>query len=126
MTPAAPAKPILFGETLESLTERLIAHGEPAFRAKQILEWIYKKRVLDPAAMSNLPAPLRAWLAETFDVEPAKFILTKTSSDVTDKLLLELHDGALIETVVIRAPMEGVGAGELTTCNKNSPPPVWV
>jgi len=109
MTPAAPAKPILFGETLESLTERLIAHGEPAFRAKQILEWIYKKRVLDPAAMSNLPAPLRAWLAETFDVEPAKFILTKTSSDVTDKLLLELHDGALIETVVIRAPMEGVG-----------------
>jgi len=110
MTPAVPAKPILFGETLESLTERLVAHGEPAFRAKQILEWIYKKRVLDPAAMSNLPAPLRTWLAETFDVAPAKFILTKTSSDVTDKLLLELRDGALIETVVIRAPMEGVGA----------------
>ncbi len=110
MTPAAPAKPILFGETLESLTGRLVAHGEPAFRAKQILEWIYKKRVLDPAAMSNLPAPLRAWLAEIFDVAPARFVLTKTSSDVTDKLLLELRDGALIETVVIRAPMEGVGA----------------
>jgi 23S rRNA (adenine2503-C2)-methyltransferase len=110
MTSAAPTKPILFGETLESLTERLVAHGEPAFRAKQILEWIYKKRVLDPAAMSNLPAPLRVWLAETFDVAPAKFVLTKTSSDVTDKLLLELRDGALIETVVIRAPMEGVGA----------------
>jgi 23S rRNA (adenine2503-C2)-methyltransferase len=110
MTPAVPAKPILFGETLESLTERLVAHGEPAFRAKQILEWIYKKRVFDPAAMSNLPASLRTWLVETFDIAPAKFILTKTSSDVTDKLLLELHDGALIETVVIRAPMEGVGA----------------
>jgi len=110
MTPAVPAKPILFGETLESLTERLVAHGEPAFRAKQILEWIYKKRVLDPAAMSNLPASLRAWLTETFDFTPAKFVLTKTSSDVTDKLLLELRDGALIETVVIRAPMEGVGA----------------
>jgi len=110
MTPAAEAKPILYGETLESLTERLVAHGEPAFRAKQILEWVYKKRVLDPAAMSNLPAPLRAWLTETFAFAPAKLVITKTSSDVTDKLLLELRDGALIETVVIRAPMDGVGA----------------
>lgn len=110
MTPAATAKPLLFGETLASLTERLAARGEPAFRAKQILDWIYKKRVLDPTAMTNLSAPLRAWLVETFDLEPAKFILTKTSSDVTDKLLLELHDKALIETVVIRAPMDGVGA----------------
>jgi len=113
MTPASalPApKPILFGETLASLTERLAARGEPAFRAQQILEWVYKKRVRDPARMTNLSASLRAWLAETFDLDPAKFVLTKTSSDVTDKLLLELRDGALIETVVIRAPMEGVGA----------------
>ncbi len=110
MTPAASEKPILFGETLAALTERLAAHGEPAFRAKQILEWIYKKRVFDPAAMTNLSAPLRAWLVETYDLTPAKHVLTKTSSDVTDKLLLELHDGALIETVVIRAPMDGVGA----------------
>ncbi len=110
MTPVGPAKPLLFGETLESLTGRLAAQGEPAFRAKQILDWIYKKRVFDPAAMTNLSAPLRAWLVETFEFEPAKFVLTKTSSDVTDKLLLELHDHALIETVVIRAPMEGVGA----------------
>ena len=109
MTPIAP-KPILFGETLASLTERLAARGEPAFRAKQILEWVYKKRAREVAQMTNLPAPLRAWLVETFDLEPAKFVLTKTSSDVTDKLLLELRDGALIETVVIRAPMEGVGA----------------
>jgi 23S rRNA (adenine2503-C2)-methyltransferase len=109
MTPVAP-KPILFGETLASLTERLAARGEPAFRAKQILEWVYKKRAREVAQMTNLPAPLRAWLTETFDLEPAKFVLTKTSSDVTDKLLLELRDGALIETVVIRAPMEGVGA----------------
>ena len=36
-----PAKPPLTGETLESLTEKLRAHGEPAYRAKQILEWLY-------------------------------------------------------------------------------------
>jgi 23S rRNA (adenine2503-C2)-methyltransferase len=109
MTPTA-SKPILFGETLESLTARLAAAGEPAFRAKQILEWVYKKRVIDPAKMSNLSQRLRAWLVETFDLAPAKLVFTKTSTDVTDKLLLELRDGALIETVVIRAPMEGVGA----------------
>ncbi|HVU38788.1 MAG TPA: 23S rRNA (adenine(2503)-C(2))-methyltransferase RlmN [Opitutales bacterium] len=110
MTPTAPAKPILYGETLESLTARLAERGEPAFRAKQILEWVYKKRVPDPAAMTNLSAPLRAWLTATFELEPARPVLTKTSSDVTDKLLLELRDGALIETVVIRAPMQGLGA----------------
>jgi len=104
-----PRRPLLLGETLQSLTERLAAIDQPAFRAQQILEWIYKKRVTDPAKMSNLPARLRAWLAETFEIEPARYVLTKTSSDVTDKLLLELHDKALIETVVIRAPMEGVG-----------------
>ena len=54
MTPTAP-KPILFGETLASLTERLAARGEPAFRAKQILEWVYKKRVRDPAADDQPP-----------------------------------------------------------------------
>ena len=109
-SPEIPVKPILFGETLDSLTARLVEAGEPAFRARQILDWLYKKRVTEPAKMLNLPAKLRAWLTETFDVNPARFVLTKTSSDVTDKLLLELPDHSLIETVVIRAPMEGVGA----------------
>jgi 23S rRNA (adenine2503-C2)-methyltransferase len=110
MAAPVPTRPILYGETLESLAARLAETGQPAYRAGQILEWIYKKRVTDPAAMTSLPARLRAWLAETFDLAPARLVLTKTSNDVTDKLLLELHDKALIETVVIRAPMDGVGA----------------
>jgi 23S rRNA (adenine2503-C2)-methyltransferase len=103
-------RPILFGETLDSLSIRLTEIGQPAYRAKQVLEWIYKKRVTDPVGMTSLPASLRAWLTETFAVSPARLVLTKTSSDVTDKLLLELPDKSLIETVVIRAPMDGVGA----------------
>jgi 23S rRNA (adenine2503-C2)-methyltransferase len=59
--------------------------------------------------MTNLPKPLRAWLAEAFDLVPAALVLNKQSHDVTDKLLLELRDGSLIETVIIRAPQEGVG-----------------
>jgi 23S rRNA (adenine2503-C2)-methyltransferase len=105
----SPAKPALTGETLESLTERLRARGEPAFRAKQILEWLYKKRVRSWDEMSNLSKPLRAWLAETFELMPATLVLNRQSHDVTDKLLLELGDRSLIETVIIRAPQEGVG-----------------
>ncbi|HVS52097.1 MAG TPA: 23S rRNA (adenine(2503)-C(2))-methyltransferase RlmN [Opitutaceae bacterium] len=104
-----PARPPLTGETLDSLAERLRARGEPAFRAKQILEWLYKKRVRSWDEMTNLSKPLRQWLADTFDFLPATLVLNKHSEDVTDKLLLELRDGSLIETVIIRAPQEGVG-----------------
>jgi 23S rRNA (adenine2503-C2)-methyltransferase len=104
-----PAKPTIYGETLDSLTELLREHGQPAFRARQILDWLYKKRVRTWDEMTNLPRAFRAWLAETFDLEPTSFVLTKQSEDVTDKLLLELGDRSLIETVIIRAPQTGVG-----------------
>ena len=110
----APAKRPLTGETLDSLTAALRAHGEPAFRAKQILDWLYKKRARSWDEMTNLSKPLRAWLAETFDLMPASLVLNKQSQDVTDKLLLELRDHSLIETVIIRAPQEGVGLEVVT------------
>ncbi|MGH7955908.1 MAG: 23S rRNA (adenine(2503)-C(2))-methyltransferase RlmN [Opitutaceae bacterium] len=104
-----PAKPPLTGETLDSLAEKLRARGEPAFRAKQILDWLYKKRARSWDEMTNLSKPFRAWLDETFDLMPSTLVRNKQSEDVTDKLLLELRDHALIETVIIRAPQEGVG-----------------
>jgi 23S rRNA (adenine2503-C2)-methyltransferase len=104
-----PARPPLTGETLESLSARLRERGEPAFRARQILDWLYKKRVRSWEEMTNLPKPLRVWLAETFELMPARLVLNRQSEDVTDKLLLELGDHSLIETVIIRAPQEGVG-----------------
>ncbi|MGE9296012.1 MAG: 23S rRNA (adenine(2503)-C(2))-methyltransferase RlmN [Puniceicoccales bacterium] len=104
-----PDKPAIYGETLESLQGRLADIGEKPFRAKQILEWLYKKRADSPEDMTNLGKSLRAWLAETFEFAPAKQILDKRSGDVTDKLLLQLGDRSLIETVIIRAPQSGVG-----------------
>jgi 23S rRNA (adenine2503-C2)-methyltransferase len=59
--------------------------------------------------MTNLPKALRAWLDATFTLMPASLVLNRQSADVTDKLLLELEDRSLIETVIIRAPQEGVG-----------------
>ena len=107
-----PAKPPLTGETLDSLTARLAERGDPAFRAKQILDWLYKKRVRSWDEMTNLSKPLRTWLTETFELMPASLVLNKQSDDVTDKLLLELGDRSLIETVIIRVPQEGVGVDQ--------------
>ena len=72
-----PAKPPLTGETLDSLAARLAERGEPKFRAKQILDWLYKKRARSWDEMSNLSKPLRAWLDETFDLLPATLLLDK-------------------------------------------------
>jgi len=102
-------KPALTDETLDSLTAGLVQHGEPAFRARQVLDWLYKKRVRSWDAMTNLGKPLREWLASKYDLLPARLVETRGARDVTDKLLLELSDGALIETVIIRAPQDGVG-----------------
>ena len=73
------------------------------------MDWLYKKRVEDWDAMSNLPKDFRAWLADNFILYPTRPILDKRSGDVTQKLLMELEDKSLIETVLIRAPQKGVG-----------------
>lgn len=104
-----PKKPSLFGETLESLQERVEAAGFKSFRAKQVMEWLYKKRVDQWDAMTNLPKDFRAWLDETFILYPTAPVIDKRSNDVTQKLLLQLEDKSLIETVLIRAPQTGVG-----------------
>lgn len=73
------------------------------------MEWLYKKRVDSWDAMTNLPKDLRAWLDATFVLYPTVPVIDKRSDDVTQKLLLELEDKSLIETVLIRAPQKGVG-----------------
>ncbi len=104
-----PEKPSIHGETPETLGERLVADGHPRYRAGQVFEWLYPRRAETPEAMTNLPANLRAWLAANYDSEATSLVQRKASSDVTQKILQRLRDGSLIETVIIRAPMEGVG-----------------
>ncbi|MEI6793839.1 MAG: 23S rRNA (adenine(2503)-C(2))-methyltransferase RlmN [Verrucomicrobiota bacterium] len=104
-----PEKPSIHGETPETLGERLVADGHPRYRAGQIFEWLYPRRAETPEAMTNLPANLRAWLLANYDFDSTSLVQRKASSDVTQKILQRLRDGSLIETVIIRAPMEGVG-----------------
>jgi 23S rRNA (adenine2503-C2)-methyltransferase len=109
MTKFKPAKRPLTGETLETLSAALGEWGEKPFRARQVLDWIYKKRARTWDDMTNLPKELRARLEGEFTLMPASLVLNRHSADVTDKLLLELEDRSLIETVIIRAPQDGVG-----------------
>ena len=104
-----PEKPSIHGETPDSLGARLVEAGHPRYRVAQIFEWLYPRRVGNPAAMTNLPANLRVWLEEHYDFTATDVLGKKTASDVTQKVLQRLRDGSLIETVIIRAPMEGVG-----------------
>ncbi|MCC5839522.1 MAG: 23S rRNA (adenine(2503)-C(2))-methyltransferase RlmN [Opitutales bacterium] len=107
-----PQRPALPGTPPAALEEQLGGQGHPAFRVGQILDWVYRKRVRRFEDMTNLPRGLREWLEANYTLEPAREALVKRSSDVTEKLLLEMEDRALVETVLIRYPQRGVGAEE--------------
>ncbi len=89
--------------TLDELAERFRSVGEPAYRAKQVIEWLYQKRVREFSAMTNLPAATRERLAGEFEDRPLELVRTIGSADTTQKFLFRLHDEQLIETVLIPA-----------------------
>ncbi len=90
----------LLPEELEAFCKE---HGQPAFRAKQIFDWLYAKRVSSFDQMRNLPAPLRDLLSEHFAFQSLEKIETKGVKGETQKLLLKLADDELIEAVLIPA-----------------------
>ena len=89
--------------TPEELIAELKNMGEPAFRARQILEWIYKKNALSWDVMSNLSKDLRRKCAEKWQFISVEESESLKSADGTEKILLKLNDGELIEMVVIPA-----------------------
>ncbi|MBF0570200.1 MAG: 23S rRNA (adenine(2503)-C(2))-methyltransferase RlmN [Candidatus Omnitrophica bacterium] len=90
--------------SLSELSDRLVALGEPAYRAKQVFEWIYRKGALDHETMTSLPKGLRDKLAAQAPFPILKEKKVQKSGDGTAKFLWELRDGQAIETVFI--PME--------------------
>jgi 23S rRNA (adenine2503-C2)-methyltransferase len=91
----------LTGMTGAELTEWVKTQGYPAFRAKQIFQWIH--RGAEFGEMSNLSKELREKLEQTAVAQPVHIRLKKESPlDGTVKLLYELHDGNCVEGVVMR------------------------
>ncbi len=85
----------------EEWAERVRAWGEPAYRGKQIFQWIHARGVLDPSAMSDLPKRLREKLAEEGLGLPLEVARLLPSSDGTRKMLVRMGDGTQVETVLI-------------------------
>ena len=95
--------PALTGQSPESLAAWLKDAGEPSFRAAQILEWVWKKKVTSYDAMTNLPAALRTKLTDSFRLTSLEHSTTQGSADTTRKFLFRLHDGRYVESVLIPA-----------------------
>jgi 23S rRNA m2A2503 methyltransferase len=87
--------------TLQELANVLVQHGEKAFRAKQIWQWLWQKGVTRFEDMTNLSKDFREFLNNHFILQTATLTHKQESSDGTTKLGFTLPDGNLIETVLI-------------------------
>lgn len=102
MKEAINETPSIFSLQFHELEAWLIEQKEPKFRAGQIYDWLYKKRVVTFEEMTNLSKDLREKLAKYFSMTTLNEIAKQQSQDGTIKFLFELSDGYSIETVVMR------------------------
>jgi 23S rRNA (adenine2503-C2)-methyltransferase len=85
----------------KELTDFVLSCSLPPYRAKQLLHWIYEKRVSDIQDITELSRPLRAELASIAYVSNLNLLDRATSTDGTEKFLFGLEDGEEIESVLI-------------------------
>ena len=89
--------------TYEELQTEITALGEKAFRAKQIYEWLHVKLADDFEQMSNLSRALRERLAAEYEILSVEMEERQQSKiDGTNKFLFRLHDGNMVESVLMR------------------------
>ena len=107
----------LLALTLPQLQQWLTERGEAAFRARQIYSWLYQQLTSDFSLMTNLPQALRDKLAVEASIGPM-IVRSEMHSkdDRTRKILLELADGKLIESVLMLYPPLKENSGRATVC----------
>ncbi|PYI90316.1 MAG: 23S rRNA (adenine(2503)-C(2))-methyltransferase RlmN [Verrucomicrobia bacterium] len=88
---------------LDEITDYLATQNERPYRAKQIVDWLYQRRVGGFNEMSDLPQALRERLAQEFAFGNFETVRVLGSQDTTRKFLFRLGDGNLIESVLIPA-----------------------
>jgi 23S rRNA (adenine2503-C2)-methyltransferase len=87
--------------TLEELSTILKERGESGFRAKQIMEWIWKKGIVDFDQMTNLSIAFRNLLKDNFSLPHLTIAESQISIDRTIKNAFKLSDGNIVEGVLI-------------------------
>lgn len=98
---SSPAKPHLLAQ-LDQLGDWLAQQQQPRFRLKQILVWLFQRRAETFADMTDLPKKLRDALERDFQFWVSDSVRHLQSDDGTEKLLLRLPGGGLIECVLLR------------------------
>lgn len=94
--------PSIYGLTKDQLIQWFLDNNEKKFRATQVWEWLYEKRVQSFSEMTNLAKPLIAKLTANFVINPLNQVIVQEASDGTVKYLFELADKNMIETVLMR------------------------
>jgi len=87
----------LLAMTADELARAVAELDRPAYRAEQLADWVYRKGVVDPAKMTNLPAAF----VDAFEILTSRTCDRADSRDGTVKLLIELADAEHVECVVI-------------------------
>ena len=95
-------KPVAYGLNTYDWKEWMDQQDQPSWRADQVMNWLFQKRITDFKEMTNLPRDLRLRLADSFTLDPLTPLEVQTSRDGTVKFLFGLRDGHAIETVIMR------------------------
>lgn len=90
-------------KTRDELLEQFKTWNQPAYRADQLLTWLYPRRALTWESMTNLPKSLQQELANHYQLQLPTLVTKQGARDTTQKFLWRLQDGALIESVLIPA-----------------------
>jgi 23S rRNA (adenine2503-C2)-methyltransferase len=104
------SKRSIYGYSLPELEDWCRDRAEKPYRAKQLFQWVFSKRVDEFDQMSDLVAEFRKQLAESFCISCLKVVRRTGSKDTTQKFLFALRDGAFVESVLIPASPALYGA----------------
>jgi 23S rRNA (adenine2503-C2)-methyltransferase len=96
----ATSSSILLGKSLPELTEWIEAQGQPSYRGKQLYQWLYQKGARSIDEISVFPKSWRETVGD-YPIGRSQLHYKTIAPDATRKYLLQLQDGAIIETVVI-------------------------
>jgi len=108
---AADPRPGLSGLPEGVLESWLASNGQPAYRAKQIRDAIWRQHVASPEELHTLPVGLRESLGQAFRTDTiVADEVTVADGGLTEKTLHRLSDGALIESVLMHYPARGYRA----------------
>ncbi len=92
---------VLPGATRDEIREVMQELGQPAYRADQVAQWVYRHAVSSYDQMTNLPVALRHLLAERLPLRRLEVVRAQQSGDGTVKYLFALPDGERVEAVFL-------------------------